>query len=258
MDQVNRKDLLSQVFQVAMGRKAGTKKQSPGYLTETAWKCYCYGNKDGEDCYGYEELPVESYESIKWSNNFKDNKLLSSGSVDIPNEYECLIRYYKYIANYDLPLVADYEMSNTNQIAVSNKVEKFKSIRILGRQYNAADKNKNGGYYCAYQLDDQGEKQLRPCQILFFFAHCLQYQLPDGSNHSTTHYLAFARWFKYSTPNTTLSEFSSGNTLCWRNSFEDTSDYSILPVQKLNSGVTIRLDYLTNINIVTFLPRKIH
>lgn len=253
---ITKKSVIDEALEFAL-KKNCQSEQSSTSLNEITWNCYCYSNIDG-NCKGYEELPKASYDSIKWY-PIINNKLKVSGDKEKPDEYEYLINYYDLVADYDLDLVADYEVNRKSNVVVEKNICKFKSIKILGYSYKAMDQKEKGGYFCAYHYDKEGKKILRPGQIQFFFKHSLTF--PDSSSSSTStidHYFAFVRWFKEPIKNHILLELTNEDTSCWENKFEELSENCILPVHKIHSGISIRLNYLNELNVVVFLPKKLY
>lgn len=253
--------LMEEVLNVSMGITASSKTQSVA-VTEVSYSCYLYAEKEHEEsCIGYEELPPISYDSIKWSPSAKGAELVSSKDQENPNEYECLVHYYLYNARYEKVFSED-AMYGDDLFVVRNSIKKFTSIRIAGYRYDSANKNGEGGYFCAYHTGDKREKVLRPGQIQFFFKHTMKQEVESEDNendvyvHDFDHYFAFVRWFKFPTTNQQLSQFTHDDTSCWQDAFEDLSQDCILPVHKLHSGVVLKKNYLKSINIATFLPRK--
>lgn len=238
--------ILSEVFQTTLG-----KKKTSNVVTDVEWNCYCFAKIDA-DCCGNEPLPQISYDSIRWS-SILDSNLKTSKSMDQPSEYECLVRYYIYVARYNLNLIADFQMPIGNTIIVDNYVREFRLIQVLGYPYDAQ------GYFCAYHFDEQGQKVLRPGQIQFFFAHEVLYPKEGYSNITihVEHFFAFVRWFKFPNANQTLASYTHVDGSCWQNTFEDLCEDCILPVHKLHSGISIRLDRFKDINTIVFLPRKL-
>lgn len=250
----NAKSIISNVIAVASEKKTTTLKHD-SHTNKTAVQCYRYGGKNGKQCEGYERLPTVSYESIRWM-SANNNTLKSSGDAEELDEYECLVSFYEFTANYS-NITAFYDYDNIlGGCKVDNYIRKFSSIQILGYQYFAANKSGKGGYFCAYKCNNYDEKVLTPGQIQFFFTHTLKQESQDSTTQVYTYYFAFVRWFKPQNANGRLSSHTHNDGSRWQNVFEDLSEDCILPVHKIHSGITNRLNYMKNINTVVFLPRK--
>lgn len=230
--------------------------------SEELFQCMKYSEaptNDNEYCSGLEPLPQFSLNSIRWScsNSTNLNKIIEQGQT--LDEYSCLVEYYCDV--YGFLLKRDDDMIEYNEITVKNTIKRFDRIQILGYKYYSTEANRNKNtYFCAYHYNDNGVLELRPGQIQFFFQHTQEVESveEDEENGLLDHMFAFVRWFKYPNPGTEdLSSYNGNNVSCWQNKFEDMSQDCILPVHKLYSGIHMKMEYLTNINIVLFLPRKV-
>lgn len=226
------------------------------------FQCMKYSElpKSGDErCGGFESLPQFSLESISWSRSpiTSLNKTVEKGQT--MDEYSCLVEYYRDL--YGFLLKRDDDMIEDNELVVKNFIKKFKRIQILGYIYYSEEfAEGQNTYFCAYHYNSDGVLDLRPGQIQFFFQHTQEVESADENegNGLLDHMFAFVRWFKYPNPGTEdLSAYNGHHASCWQNSFEDISQDCILPVHRLYSGIDITIEYLTNINIVLFLPRKI-
>lgn len=248
-------NLINKALDIALGNN-NKPESNCGQLSEVSFNTYCYSMKDSVPAKGYEELPQFSYDSITWHSN-NEEPSATSGNEEEPNEYECLVLYHLHTAKYS-GILAEYEMeTDIDEQVIRNTATKFRSIQVAGYSYYSLLHGQGKGYCCAYRVNDEGEKVLWPGQVQFFFRHTLQLETMEGAFQDFDHYFAFVRWFNPANENQILSEFENDDdTSCWQNSFEEMTEDCVLPVHMLHSGISIRLDYLKDINIVVFFPRK--
>lgn len=222
-------------------------------------ECYALSQKECETvCYGFEELPPKYLESIQWSRN-AFGKLESSEDLGNPNEYEWLFLYYQDICKYPR-IITDQEMELNGDVKIVNNVRKFTAIQIGAYKYDTARRNLQDSYFCAYQSNDEGEKILRPGQILFFFKHSCILKTKDNEFDEFDHHFAFVRWFNHPDRNQILSQYTQeGVSSCWQKTFEGPSKCSILPVHKLHSKVVVNIsNEFKDICKSLFLPAKLN
>lgn len=211
-------------------------------------------------CGGFEPLPQFSLDSIRWSRTGITSLSKTIEEGEELDEYSCLVEYYRDF--YSFPLKRDDDMIDYDEPIVKNMIKKYHSIQVLGYRYYSVEANNRSKntFFCAYHYNDDGLLDLRPGRIQFFFHHTQEVESAEENeeNGLLDHMFAFVRWFKYPNPQTQyLSSYSGYHVSCWQNSFEPISQDCILPVHRIYSGIHIKIEYLTNINIVYFLPRKI-
>ena len=195
------------------------------------------------DPFGYEEMPPESYKSIKWASS-KHNCLSE-------NEYACLLDYYTLA----------YEGFTS-----SNEVQKFKSIDLLGYSYSSQLTGSNSGVYVNafrkkgteidFMLD---EITLRTGAIRFFFRHAPLLEDENGeAPQKLDHYFAFVQWFKLPREGIEdLQSYTDDSMQPFIDQFEEDDFFCIVPVHKIHSTSHLYYPGIANIVVALHLPRKI-
>lgn len=243
-------------------RKKILKKDTRNHFTVDSDELFCLSilYSEGErECFGDEQLPQFTIDSISWVKEKTSSRL---SEIEESDEYNSLIDYYSdvYAGNftdqYDMDLDNEECVEGIYKIVVLNQIQKFSSIQILGNMYFSKEVKEKDSYFCAY-VKVNGQTIRRPGQIQFFFTHVLDAFDDEGEEIKAVHYFAFVRWYCFADPRSQqLSSFQTENSGAWQDTFEDISQDCILPVHRIYSKISIKHQYLKNINIITFLQQE--
>lgn len=196
-----------------------------------------------KDATGYEPLPVSTIKSLK----FSIHQAKMTGF-----HFHHLINHYRaYFVEFDLALTSSNYSFGQPSDRIQNKINKFKSIKILGNKYNSNESSSARGSFIRAYFDNQ----LRPAQIQYFFRHTIALESNDDKLQDFTFTFAFVRFYKLQ--QIRLTTYESINTEVCQNTFEDESEFCILPVSKIHSPIGILLNIFDNTNIVINIPKKI-
>lgn len=247
---------LNGLYNLLTGRRS--RQQFKPNNREELQTCIQHASKESS-CTGDEPLPQFSLNSIRWDKKKRASALLDGTQED--NQYHFLVSYYSSKYGHDYNFVDEdvMEVDDRELVIVKNEIKKFLEIQILGNVYKSKESGRRNGYVCAYKSLDN-EMILWPCQIQFFFRHVISCKDAEDKMSEAPHYFAFVRWFRRVDPSTQgITSFNSGTTTgVWQNTFEDLSVDCFLPVQRIHAKTNIYLEYLKNINVVTFLQQEIY
>ncbi|KAG1450441.1 hypothetical protein G6F56_008350 [Rhizopus delemar] len=193
--------------------------------------------------FGFEPLPLGTIASI--------GPPVFKTSIDA-DHYTFLFQYYQH--RYTSPFA--HHINTYSPFAVSNKIEKIKSLSILGQTYNsAACRSEKGTYIRARPLFQAGDG-LVSGQVLYFFQHELPAKDANGNIIKLIHTFALVQWFK--SYGQVFPSYKKRGLEVWRNEFCPLDKNSILPVSRIYSPVGL-MKWLPeeNLNVVIPLPQKI-
>ncbi|KAI7906168.1 uncharacterized protein BX663DRAFT_428879 [Cokeromyces recurvatus] len=196
---------------------------------------------------GSEPLPPSSYP-------IKTKKEVFMNS----DHYECLFQFYSSVyGNFNVLKMSNISSSlSSSSIIVSNLINKFDQINILGQQFTSLEcRNRRGIYIQAMTPAQEGI--FRIGRILYFFTHELSFP-NDHSIFNTRstkkHVFAFVQWYQPSSQE--FTSFYPHHVEVWKRTFEPISALSILPVQQINTCVAVTT-YVDNNILAIPLPRRI-
>jgi hypothetical protein len=193
--------------------------------------------------FGFEPLPLGTINSIA-PPLFKTN-------IDA-SHYTFLFQYYQL--RYTSPFV--HHTNIYSPFAVTNKIEKIKSLAIFGQKYNsAACQSEKGTYIRARSLFQAGDG-LVSGQVLYFFQHILPVKDAKDDIVQLVHTFALVQWFE--SYGQEFPSYKKRGLEVWRNRFLPLDKNSILPVSRIYSPVGL-MKWLPeeNLNVVIPLSRKI-
>ncbi|KAG1440161.1 hypothetical protein G6F56_012029 [Rhizopus delemar] len=220
------------------------------------------GNLDAKtgyaEAYGYEPLSPKTIRSLKM--NIRGSTI---GTV----EYKCLVEYYQYYFDTDIPYMfgKDEECmvrEEWRKVVVPDRIHKFKSIDLLGQHYISSEAaSTRSPYVRAFFKDpatDKSQHQMRPAEVKFFFRHEMKF-LNESSNEfdTITFTFAYVEWFEKMEASNQITTFDSINSTCYKNSVLAPSYMNILPVHCIHSPVGAYIEKFQNCNIFIDFPRKI-
>lgn len=203
-----------------------------------------------DEAVGFEKLPVSTIKFLKF------NKSTTKMSE---NHFALLIKYYRsYFQYFDQALMLDNYTFGQQSDKIQNKIIKFHSVKLLGNKYNSNETASSRGSFIQayYKINtDISQNQLRPAQIKYFFRHDIL--LEDVNNQLTvfTFTFAFVRFYKLHPLD--ITTFKSINSQVYQNTFEDESEFCILPISAIHSPIGIMREKFENTNIIINIPKKI-
>ncbi|CAO3675234.1 unnamed protein product [Rhizopus stolonifer] len=220
------------------------------------------GNLDVEtgyaEAYGYEPLSPKTIRSLKMD---------VRGSIMAIAEYKCLVEYYQYNFDTDIPYMfgknEECLVSNEwRKVVVSDRIHKFKSIDLLGQHYISSEAaSTRSPYVRAYFKDpatDKSQHQMRPAEVKFFFRHEMDFLNETGDGFDKiTFTFAYVEWFEKMDSSNQVTTFDTINSTCYKNSVLTPSFMNILPVHCIHSPVGAYIEKFENCNIFIDFPRKI-
>jgi hypothetical protein len=146
--------------------------------------------------------------------------------VSVPDAiYELLVKYYNDTYDWDFVSIAELASNVNSQqsIVVLPNVYQFGRIRIATEIVGStfAPRYRRSSNILAKFINDDETTDIYPDQVQFYFEHTIQ--LPTGT---TTHRLAFVKWYLYA-PNQQTRFFcrigneddKSYNIKLWKNDF---------------------------------------
>jgi hypothetical protein len=126
----------------------------------------CLEDVDEEDKYlppiGFEKLPARTIQSLKF--------YASNTCAMDANHYQLLVKYYQCYFEDSSLVSINQDTFGTNNVVVSDRISKFRSINILGHKYNSSETvSRRGSLIRAYYIinDDVNDNILRSAQILY-------------------------------------------------------------------------------------------
>ena len=182
------------------------------------------------DPMGHEQLQEDGFVLVSFAKR-------SPNSLS-PEDFDCLKAYY--------------HRQYASQLEMENKVQKIKRIKVLGHKYGSLLTGRdNAAGICAYRPDDYqnddlkdvvdtgGEEHLRAGTVEYYFFHEARFY-ENGEWFPTEHCFAFVSWYKNArVGQEDLATGTSKRNRPFRREYEAKSSYSILPVHKLYTPISL-------------------
>lgn len=203
-----------------------------------------YDGFDFAELYRFRQIFHHSIDAtITGSEEFPGEMLTPKNNrVSVPDAiYELLVKYYNDTYDWDFVSIAELASNVNSQqsIVVLPNVYQFGRIRIATEIFGStfAPRYQRSSNILAKFINDDETTDIYPGQVQFYFEHTIQ--LPTGT---TTHRLAFVKWYLYA-PNQQTRFFcrigneddKSCNIELWKNDFYDLSRDAIMPIHNIYS-----------------------
>ena len=146
--------------------------------------------------------------------------------------YNCLLEFYRI--QYENRGLEDYRQATREGVFVGNRIEKIKTITLMGQTYRSLAARSHRGAHVLVKFVDSRRMLFWPGEIQYFFRHQLQV-----NGVFVPHVMAFVRWFGKPPQTADMHLHTDGFVETWLREYDDYSYECIVPVHRLYTQVAV-------------------